>query len=135
MVLVDSSAWIEFFLHFQHEPTHPLHALGEEQRLATNWVIRVEILTGVKDEVAYAQLDKELRALRQLPLTEDVWERAARLRWELRRRGVRVAVPDMVIACCAIEYECELFHLDHHFDVIAHHAPLKLYRLAKHPRQ
>jgi predicted nucleic acid-binding protein len=128
LVLVDSSAWIEFFLHFRHDPTHPLQRLGEEQRLATNWVIRVEVLTGMRDAAAYAQLDQELGALHQLPLNEGVWVKAARLRWELRCRGIQASVPDVVVATCAMEYDCELFHCDHHFDLIAKHAPLKLFR-------
>ncbi len=130
-VLVDSSAWVAFFRDEQHDPHHPLRLLAGEKRLATNWVIRLELLTGAMSEADYRSLEGQLRDLRELQLTEDVWASAARLRWILRRQGALFSVPDIVIASCAMAYDCELLHTDRHFDLIAKHAPLKIYKSSR----
>jgi len=38
---------------------------------------------------------------------------------------------DVSIASCAIVYDCQLLHRDRHFDLIAKHAPLKIYKPAR----
>lgn len=127
-VLVDSSAWVAFFRDEACDPQHPLSPLAAEKRLATNWVIRLELLTGATSEEDYRSLEGQLRDLRDLQLTDEVWTSAARLRWILRRQGALFSVPDIVIASCAMVYDCELLHADRHFDLIAKHAPLKIYK-------
>lgn len=102
--------------------------LGEEKRLVTNRIIQLEVLTGAPDESTFRTLTWEFEALQRLPLTDEVWERADNLRWQLRRRGLLTSVPDIVIASCALVYECELLHVDRHFDLIAKYAPLQIYQ-------
>jgi len=128
LVLVDSSAWVEFFLDASPSPTHPLLQLGEEKRIATNALIRVEVLTGARDETNYKFLEQRLQELHELPLTEEVWQQAAHLRWALRRRGLNLPTVDVVIATCAMAHECEVLHADRHFALIARHTPLKVYK-------
>lgn len=128
LVLVDSSAWVEFFLDTGHEVVHPLLQLGKEKRIATSALIRVEVLTGARDESNYRFLEQRLRELHELPLTEKVWQQAARLRWGLRRRGLVLPTVDIVIATCAMAHDCEVLHADRHFDLIARHAPLRIYK-------
>jgi predicted nucleic acid-binding protein len=130
-VLVDSSAWVAFFRDQPPDPRHPILQLGEEKRLATNWCIRVEVLTGARAETELAQLDRRLQALHHLTLSDEVWAQTARLRWGLRRRGLTLPTIDVAIACCAMAYDCELLHADRHFDLIARHTPLRIYKAAR----
>lgn len=133
-VLVDTSVWIPY-LRRGHQPSHhPIRQLGEENRLATNWLVCAELLSGAADEADYAALARQLQALRHIDLLEDVWAHAARLRWALRRQGLNIPLVDTAIASSAIVHECELLHFDRHFDLIARHAPLKLYN-AKSTKQ
>jgi len=97
-------------------------------RIAVNDVIRLEVLTGALNEAQYAKLADTLQGLHSLPLAGAVWRRAERLRFQLRQKGHLVPVPDVLIACCALIYDCELLHADRHFDLIARFAPLKVYR-------
>lgn len=126
IVLVDSSAWIGYFLN--HRVAQDVGRLLRAHRVAINAIIRVELLTGAKDEAHYAALDETLDGLHQLELTPAVWRRAERVRFDLRRAGHLVPLPDVIIACCALAYDCPVLHLDRHFEQIAHATALNIYR-------
>ncbi|MBI2174903.1 MAG: hypothetical protein HYU33_06885 [Candidatus Omnitrophica bacterium] len=60
LVLVDSSAWVS---HLTGQGNAASAAIGEllrAHRVAVNEVIRLELLTGAKDEAQYAELDDAL---------------------------------------------------------------------------
>ena len=128
LVLADSSVWVSHFTGQGHTASAAIGELLRAHRLAVNEVIRVELLTGAKDEAQYAELDDTLRGLHLLPISGAVWGRAERLRFELRRKGHVVPVPDALIASCALLYDCELLHADRHFDTIARLTPLRIHR-------
>ena len=127
-MLVDSSAWIHFL---RAGDTHPsadaLHDLLRQDVVATNWIIRMELLGGVSTEEAYNTLDADLASLRQLPLTDAFFQAAGAWRWRLQRRGAAVPLADALIAACALYYDCALLHDDRHFLLVARHAPLRLH--------
>ena len=128
MVLVDSSVWIHFIDRGPADPFYaPMVALLKDTRVATNWLIRIEVLSGTLTEDIYRMRDVDLSALRQLELTEAVYQSASVLRWQLLRRGATIPVVDTLIAACAIYYGCSLLHDDQHFRLIARHAPLRLH--------
>lgn len=129
LVLADSSVWISHLTGQEKGASAALGELLHAHRVAVNEVIRLELLTGAKDEAQYAQLDDAMRGLHGLPLTGAVWGRAERLRFELRRKGHLVPVPDALVASCALLYDCELLHADRHFDRIARFAPLRIHRV------
>ena len=104
-------------------------ALIGQKRATINWLIRIELLTGALTAESYRELEGDLSALRQLELTNVVFQTACVLRWQLQRRGVTIPLVDVLIAACAIHYDCTLLHDDHHFRLLARHTPLKLYPL------
>ena len=111
-----------------HAASVTIGELLSAHRVAVNEVVRVEVLTGAKDEAQYAELADALRGLHALPISGAMWGRAERLRFELRRKGHAVPVPDVLVAACALLYDCELLHADRHFDAIARLAPLRIHR-------
>lgn len=127
-VLVDTSIWVPYLRGNPQDSAHPIRLLGEEDRLATNWLIRVELLSGAASDRDYAILADQLEQLHQVAMNDEAWSAAARLRWLLHRKGILVPVVDVAIASSAIVNDCELLAADRHFDLIAKHAPLKLYR-------
>ena len=128
LVLADSSAWIHFL---RHGDTHPiailLKTLLQQDIIATTWIIRLELLSGTPTEEAYRALDADVAELRQLHLTDSLFQAASVLRWQLQRKGLVIPVVDCLIATCAIFYHCTLLHDDRHFPLIAQHMPLRLY--------
>ena len=129
LVLIDSSAWIASLTGQPQAITQEVSEnLIPSQRAAINELTRLEILTGARDDGHFAELQEQLLGVHVLPITESVWRLAERTRFALRRKGLRTSVPDIVIASCAMVYGCELFYLDEHFDFIARHAPLRVYK-------
>ena len=130
LVLFDSSAWIHFL---RHSDSHPiallLKTLLQQDVVATTWLIRLELLSGTPTEEAYHALDADVAALRQLALTDAIFQAASRLRWQLQRKGLAISTIDVLIAACALHYDCTLLHDDRHFHLIARHAPLRLHPL------
>ena len=131
LVLIDSSIWVSHLSSRPLDADRAVQELLQSDRAAVNPIIRIEVLTGARDDAQYAELEDALRGLYHLPLSEAVLRRAERLRFELRRRGRVIPVPDSLIASSALTFDCDLLQADQHFTLIAHVTPLKLYRTAR----
>ena len=86
------------------------------EQVYTCWVVMAELLIGARDERGFTQLFETLSALPEIPVTDQVWEAAARLGNTLRRRGITIPLPDLVIAQAAITGDLTLWHMDDHFE-------------------
>lgn len=114
-VLVDTSAWIDYFRG--QEPLHGMvAALLEENRICCLGLILAELLQGAKGE-------KERLALRDFPdifpFVEDsvaLWIKAGELSAQLRSRGKTLGLADCFIAVAAKEREVSVLTNDRHFD-------------------
>jgi predicted nucleic acid-binding protein len=127
VILVDSSAWIEF----QRATGSPADrrltdAIEAEEPLATTGLVVLEILAGARDERHAGDLRRLLDRCRFLPLEEPSdHEAAAALYRACRREGTTVRrLPDCLIAAVAIRNGISLMHRDADFDAIARHSPL-----------
>ena len=127
MILVDSSAWIEF----QRATGSPAHrrltaAVESDEALATTGPVVLEILAGARDESHARDLARLLGRCEFLPLEEPSdHEAAAALYRACRRAGTTVRrLPDCLIAAVAIRNGVAVLHRDSDFDAIADHAPL-----------
>jgi predicted nucleic acid-binding protein len=94
-------------------------------KLATTAIIIMEIVRGAKSQKDYDQLNKDLAAIRCFDITPKVWQRACKLGYLLRQKGVNVPLADTLIAATAQEYNSLLLHEDRHYEMIAAIAPLK----------
>jgi predicted nucleic acid-binding protein len=129
VILVDSSAWIEF----QRATGSPVdrrltQAIQDDEPLATTGLVVLEILAGARDERQAADLRRLLDRCRFLPLEEPSdHEAAAALYRACRREGSTIRrLPDCLIAAVAIRTRTALLHRDADFDAIAAHAPLTI---------
>ena len=129
LILIDTSAWINHLTGASHAPSRAIEELLQAHRAATNAVVRVELLTGARDDTQYAELDDTLQGLHMLNISDVVWRRAERLRFELKQLGRIIPVPDVLMAACALVYDCALLHRDRHFELIAQRAPLRLHHV------
>ena len=127
MILVDSSAWIEFQRATGSPADRRLTAAVEAgEPLATTGLILLEMLAGARDERQAQDLRRLLDRCRLLRLEEPFdHESAALLYRACRRAGTTVRrLPDCLIAAVAIRTGAILLHQDADFDAIARHAPL-----------
>jgi predicted nucleic acid-binding protein len=129
VILVDSSAWVEF-LRATGSPVHLRlrAALESGVDLASTDVIVMEILAGARDEPDRDRLRRLLYGLEFLAVEgPDDYERAAEL-YRLCRSGGETPrkLTDCLIAVVAIRNAAELLCEDTDFQVIASHTPLVL---------
>jgi predicted nucleic acid-binding protein len=127
VILVDTSAWIEFQRATDSWTDRRLTAaIAAEEPLATLGIVHLELLAGSRDEHQAHSLSRLLGRCEFLPLDEAIdYRSAAALYRECRRRGDTIRrLPDCLIAAVAIRTEAELLHTDADFDAIARHSPL-----------
>ena len=129
MILVDTSAWIEF----QRSTGSLAHlrlatAIGAGERLATTGLVLLEFLAGARDERQAEDFRRLLARCTFVPLEEPFdHETAAALYRLCRQEGTTIRrLPDCLIAAVAIRTGAELLHQDADFDAIARHAPLAI---------
>lgn len=116
-VVADTSALIAFF-----KGAEPVAGAVErliiEKRLCTTGIIIAELLQGVKTAKEEDHIADCLSALPSVELTTELWVKAGRLSWSLRRTGVCLPLTDVAIAAAAIEHNLSLLTLDNHFKKI-----------------
>ncbi len=117
-VLVDSSVWVDYFRGTDLELQATLRNLFRNNRVAINPVIRLEILTGAESESQYKRLQNYLKGLVVFFVDRNVYERAEKLRFRVRKQGTTIPVADILIASTALEFGCPLWHRDQHFEVV-----------------
>lgn len=125
LVLADTSVWVHFLrgsgIHFQER----IVPLIMTDKLVTTPIIIMEILRGAKSQREYDKLSKDLAALRCFDVSAKVWERASKLGYALRHKGLNAPLTDTLIAAVAQEYNACLLHDDRHFEMIASISTLK----------
>jgi|AntAceMinimDraft_16_1070373.scaffolds.fasta_scaffold53532_2 predicted nucleic acid-binding protein len=125
-VLVDSSVWIHYFRRSGgRRAKETLKEALMGGRVATCWVVKAELLVGTRNEANFRKLDDLLRGLTDVPIDASVWHKAAQIGAKLRRRGVTLPLPDLLIAQAAMQAEIELWHADNHFEEIGKIVPLR----------
>lgn len=127
-VLVDTSAWIEFFR--KKEPYYgAVLELIDDDRVCCAGLVIGELLQGAKSEKELAVLKNFLHVFEFLPETPRLWEKAGELSYSLRRKGEGVGLSDCFLAVAAMAHGAEILTLDRHFGVLKKEAGVNLTRL------
>lgn len=126
MILVDTSVWIDVFRDASGSRGRSLTAaLGGEEAVLSRFT-QLELLQGSRDEKEWTLLESYLDSQDYAETTVSTWPEAARIFFDLRRRGLTVRSPiDCCIAQLAIEIDLMLFHRDRDFTAIASLRPLR----------
>lgn len=128
MILVDTSAWIEYLRATGSPTDRGLGALlRDEQPLSTTDVVVMELLAGARDDRHRDELRRLLYGRCRFTAVEgpDDYERAAELYRLCRRAGETVrALTDCLIAIVALRTEADVLHRDADFEAIARHTGL-----------
>ena len=127
-VLVDTSAWIEFFR--KREPHHSVVlCLIDDDRVCCAGIVLGELLQGAKSDRELAVLKEFLHVFDFLPETPDLWERAGKLSYSMRRRGEPVGLSDCFLAVSAKASGVEILTLNRHFGILKGAVGLDLFRV------
>jgi predicted nucleic acid-binding protein len=129
MILVDSSAWVEY-LRRTGSPVHlrVRTALEEKAELASTDVVLMEILAGARDGRDRDRLRRLIYGRTLLAVEGPLdYEQAAELYHACRRQGETPRkLTDCLIAAVAIRNQAQVLHADGDFDAIARHTPLRI---------
>lgn len=123
-VLVDSSAWIDYFRGSENPAK--LDLLIEENLVVINDLILAELIPALhmKHQKGLIALMREIAC----PPMKIDWADITQMQILCLRHGInKVGIPDLLIAQYAIQNHLELYSLDKHFTLLAKHVPLALY--------
>ena len=131
MILVDTSAWIEFLRDTGSSTCEAVDRLLADD-LAICDPVAMEVLAGARDERHLARLRGLLGRATILPTTPADYDAAAALYRTCRARGETVRkLIDCLIAAVAIRAGAEVLHADADFAVMARHTDLRLHPASK----
>lgn len=128
MILIDSSAWIEFLRDTQSPVCDEVDRLLAGDVVVCD-AVRMEILAGARDESHLRRLRGLLARAVLLPTDSRDYETAAGLYRRCRRGGETVRrLIDCLIAAVASRHGAAILHADTDFDVLARHAGVAVHR-------
>lgn len=120
MVLVDTSVWVAVFRDATGGERDTLKSIVGDDEVVLTRFNQLELLQGARDEPEWRLLESYLDGQEYLETQPDTWQQAARIFFELRRRGRTVRSPiDCCIAQLALEHGALLVHRDRDFETIA----------------
>jgi predicted nucleic acid-binding protein len=89
--------------------------MGRDE-VATTGLVFAEVLQGAKAEKDYTEWYDRMSGLHFYADTQETWEKAARLSYELRRQGQQTGLSDLVVAMVAIQNDLDVYANDSDFD-------------------
>lgn len=129
MILVDTSAWVEFLRATGSETALRLRdLLADNEPLASCDPVRMELLAGARPSEV-GDLRRLLARTSVVTIRPDHWDDAALLYRQCRARGETVRkLIDCLIGVAAISAGAAVLHADADFDVLARHTSLQTVR-------
>lgn len=127
MILVDTSAWVEFL----RDTGSPV-CVEVDRLLAHDMAVcdpvRMEVLAGARDEVHLRSLRGLLARATTLPTDPIDYEYAAAMYRSCRARGETVRkLVDCLIGAVAVRHDVPVLHADADYEILARHTQLSVH--------
>ena len=129
MILVDTSAWVEYLRAAGSRSDLLLaEAVRAEREILVPDVVRLELLAGAADNTAAHELSRLLARFTAVPgVSPADHDSAASLYRAARRSGRTVrSLIDCLVASAALRLDVPVLSRDRDFDVLAELSPLRL---------
>lgn len=128
MILVDTSAWVEYARQTGSATNVRVRTLALGDRLAMTDVVVMELLAGARSAREDVRLREFISGFEFLSVVGIIdFEYAAELYQACRRNGSTVhKLVDCLIAAVAIRNDVPVLHADADFDVLARYTPLRV---------
>lgn len=127
MILVDTSVLIDFLKGLRNERTALFKdIIARDIPFGFSAFTYQEVLQGARDELEFEKLAAYMSTQTIYYVRDElsVYEKAARMYFDLRRKGVTIrSTIDVLIALTATENKLYLLHNDNDFDTMARHLP------------
>ena len=126
MIMVDTSAWVEFLRDTGSEICHAVE-MSLETDIAVSDPIRMEVLAGARNEAHLVQLRSLLNRCTHVRAVPTDYDEAAMLYRQCRANGETVRkMVDCLIAAIAIRSGRQLLHNDADFAALCRHTQLMM---------
>ena len=120
MLLIDTSVWINVFRDHGGQVRQQLETLIDGREVLLTRFTQLELLQGSLNEKEWTLLSTYLETQDYIKPTDQSWQAAARIYYDLRRQGLTVRSPiDCCIAQAALENNLLLIHNDRDFETVA----------------
>jgi predicted nucleic acid-binding protein len=116
LILVDTSAWIEFF-RGKGRVADQVDALLEADDVALCGPVITELRRGLRGPAERRRVLPLLSACHELAQPADLWLEAGGLGFALARRGATVKTLDLLIAAYALSHDVALLTVDGDFEL------------------
>jgi predicted nucleic acid-binding protein len=126
-ILIDTSAWIEFFRKRDERIYSLVAALLREEKAVGSGLIILELLRGGKSQKELNVINELFYLIDNVQPKPETFLLAGKMGYELSKKGSTLAVVDLLIAQLSIENHLALLSLGKHFKVIAATFDLKLF--------
>ncbi len=125
MVFVDSSVWIDFFKIGEKSET--LVSLLNLDLVYTNEIVMIELLPVLRLQ-KNTEIIESLSTLYKSEMNI-FWDGLQQLQLINLKNGInKVGIPDLIIVQHCIYYSLELWTFDKHFELMAKHINLKIFK-------
>jgi hypothetical protein len=128
-VLIDTSAWIEFFRKKNKPIFDRVAGYLRDQKASGSGIIRLELLRGAKSLKELTVIDELFSVIAVVDPRPESYRLAGQLGYSLAKKGHTLGVVDLLIAQVAIENGLKLLTLDNHFKVIQKYSMIDLVAL------
>ena len=117
-ILVDTSAWIDYFNKPDSKTGKTIEDILRNRRAVLAGIVLTEILQGAKIKTEFDAILESMLALPILEASLTTWIEAGRISFALRKNGITIPTTDLIIASLALENNCSILTLDTHFQKI-----------------
>jgi len=125
-ILVDTSAWIEFFRKKESSLSKRLRDYLELDQVYYTGPIAVELYQGAKTKKETDVIDQLLQDIHYVEITRTHYHHAGHISHEAARSGKIFSIVDLILAVVAHDENLKLLSLDAHFKEISRFCPLQL---------
>jgi tRNA(fMet)-specific endonuclease VapC len=125
-ILVDTSAWIEFFRKKESSISSMLRESLKLNQTCYTGPIAVELYQGAKTSKEVEVIDQLLETIHYVEITRSHYHHAGLISHKAARSGKIFSIVDLILAVVAHDEHLRLLSLDTHFKEISHFCPLLL---------
>lgn len=129
-VLIDTSAWVEFFRPDGEERYRSrISQLLDDNEAAICGIVLSELLKGARSEKEYHEFEDRLATLIYLDTPESIWKKVGKTASLLLRKGIQVPTTDLLIGTVATENKIPVLQKDKHFILLGKQTALELFEI------
>ncbi len=125
-ILVDTSAWIDFFRRKDSAVSRKLRQYLEMDQTCYTGPVAVELYQGAKTSAETGIIDHLVQTIPYVEITRAHYHHAGQISHTAVRQGKIFSVVDLVLAVVAHDEQLKLLTLDGHFKEISRFCPLML---------